>query len=98
MVTHPALVLADEPTGALDSKSAGLLLEQMEQLNREEGATILMVTHDAFAASWCTRILFLRDGELFQELHRGEGEDRQSFFREILSVVSQLGGEGGHER
>ena len=98
MVTRPALVLADEPTGALDSKSAELLLGQLEELNREEGATILMVTHDAFAASWCSRILFLRDGELYQELHRGDGEDRQSFFREVLSVVSQLGGEGGHDR
>ena len=93
MVTAPALILADEPTGALDSKSARLLLEQLSALNREREATILMVTHDAFAASWCRRILFLRDGELYRELCR-EGEDWRGFFREILSVVSELGGDG----
>ncbi|MEA4955095.1 MAG: ABC transporter ATP-binding protein [Pseudoflavonifractor sp.] len=93
LVTAPALILADEPTGALDSRSAKLLLEQLSTLNREQGATILMVTHDAFAASWCKRILFLRDGELYRELCR-EGEDRRSFFREILAVVSELGGDG----
>ncbi len=92
MVTRPALILADEPTGALDSKSTGLLLKQLEELNREEGATILLVTHDAFTASWCRRILFLRDGALYRELHRGE-MDRKAFFREILSVMSDLGGD-----
>ncbi len=95
MVTRPALVLADEPTGALDSKAAGLLLRQLDTLNREEGATILMVTHDAFTASWCRRILFLQDGRLYRELRR-EGRDRGEFFREILSVVSELGGEVSH--
>lgn len=95
MVTRPALILADEPTGALDSKSAGLLLRQLEGLNREEGATILMVTHDAFTASWCKRILFLRDGQLYRELH-SQGKDRGTFFREILAVVSELGGEVDH--
>jgi len=93
MVTRPALILADEPTGALDSKSTGLLLGQLEELNRREGATILLVTHDAFTASWCRRILFLRDGTLYKELHRG-GADRRTFFREILAVVSELGGDG----
>ncbi len=93
MVTRPALILADEPTGALDSKSTGMLLEQLEELNREEGATILLVTHDAFTASWCRRILFLRDGELYRQLDR-QGMDRRAFFREILSVVSELGGDG----
>lgn len=93
MVTAPALILADEPTGALDSKSARMLLEQLSVLNRESRATILMVTHDAFSASWCRRILFLRDGALYRELRR-EGEDRRDFFREILSVVSELGGDG----
>ena len=93
MVTNPALILADEPTGALDSKSTGMLLGQLDQLNREEGATILLVTHDAFTASWCRRILFLRDGALYTELHRG-GADRKTFFREILAVVSELGGDG----
>ena len=93
IVTHPALVLADEPTGALDSKSARLLLERLEVLNRERGATILMVTHDAFTASCCRRVVFLRDGQIFQELRRGEGEDRRAFFQKIIRVVTQLGGE-----
>ncbi len=92
MVTQPALIFADEPTGALDSKSTGMLLGQLDKLNREEGATILLVTHDAFTASWCKRILFLQDGELYKELHRN-GADRKTFFREILAVVSELGGE-----
>ncbi len=92
MVTHPALVLADEPTGALDSKSARLLLERLEVLNQERGATILMVTHDAFTASCCGRVVFLRDGKLFLELRR-EGRDRKAFFQQIIRVVSQLGGE-----
>lgn len=95
IVTRPALILADEPTGALDSKAAGLLLQQLDALNREEGATILMVTHDAFTASWCRRILFLQDGKLYREILR-RGEDRSTFFREILSVVSELGGDVDH--
>ena len=94
MVTNPALIFADEPTGALDSKSTGMLLGQLDKLNRQEGATILLVTHDAFTASYCRRILFLRDGQLYKELHRG-GADRKMFFREILSVVSELGGDSG---
>ena len=93
MVTRPALVLADEPTGALDSKSARMLLERLEVLNRERGATILMVTHDAFTASCCHRVVFLRDGRIFKELRRGEGEDRRTFFQTIIRVVTQLGGE-----
>ena len=92
IVTRPALVLADEPTGALDSKSAGLLLDRLEALNRELGATILMVTHDAFTASCCRRVVFLRDGQIFLELRR-EGQDRRAFFRQIIQVVSQMGGE-----
>ena len=92
MVTQPALIFADEPTGALDSRSTGMLLGQLDKLNREESATILLVTHDAFTASWCRRILFLQDGALYKELHRG-GADRKTFFREILAVVSELGGE-----
>lgn len=95
IVTRPALILADEPTGALDSKAAGLLLKQLSALNQTEGATILMVTHDAFTASWCRRILFLQDGQLYRELHR-HGEDRSAFFREILSVVIELGGDVDH--
>ena len=92
MVTRPALVLADEPTGALDSRSSKLLLDRLEELNREMGATILMVTHDAFTASCCRRVVFLRDGRIFLELRR-EGEDRRAFFRKIIRVVSEMGGE-----
>ena len=92
IVGRPALVLADEPTGALDSKSAGQLLRQLDQLNREQGTTILMVTHDAFTASWCRRILFIQDGVLFRELRRGD-QDRRTFFAQILGVVGALGGD-----
>ena len=92
IVTRPALVLADEPTGALDSKSSRLLLDQLEELNRELGTTILMVTHDAFTASCCRRVVFLRDGQIFLELRR-EGRDRRAFFQQIIRVVSQMGGE-----
>lgn len=92
IITDPALILADEPTGALDSRSARLLLERLALLNREREATILMVTHDAFTASWCRRILFIRDGTLFRQLERGE-EDRRSFFARIMVVVAQLGGD-----
>ena len=92
MVTRPALVLADEPTGALDSRSSKLLLDRLEELNREMGATILMVTHDAFTAGCCRRVVFLRDGRIFLELRR-EGEDRRAFFRKIIRVVSEMGGE-----
>ena len=92
IVTRPALVLADEPTGALDSRSARMLLERLEVLNRERGATILMVTHDAFTASCCRRVVFLRDGKIFTQLERGGG-DRRAFFQQIIRVVTQLGGE-----
>ena len=92
IVTRPALVLADEPTGALDSRSSKLLLERLDVLNRERGATILMVTHDAFTASCCRRVVFLRDGKIFTQLERGSG-DRRTFFQQIIRVVTQLGGE-----
>ena len=91
MVTRPALVLADEPTGALDSKSSQLLLDRLEELNRELGATILMVTHDAFTASCCRRVVFLQDGKLFLELHR-EGGSRRDFFQKIIQVTARMGG------
>jgi len=91
MVTRPALVLADEPTGALDSKSSQLLLDRLDELNRELGATILMVTHDAFTASCCRRVVFLRDGKLFLELHRGD-RSRKAFFQKIIRVVTEMGG------
>lgn len=92
IITDPALVLADEPTGALDSRSSRLLLERLDVLNRERGATILMVTHDAFTASCCRRVVFLRDGKIFTQLERGGG-DRRTFFQQIIRVVTQLGGE-----
>ena len=91
MVTRPALVLADEPTGALDSKSSQLLLDRLEALPPELGATILMVTHDAFTASCCRRVVFLQDGKLFLELHRGS-DSRKAFFQKIIQVTAQMGG------
>ena len=92
MITRPQLVLADEPTGALDSKSARMLLENFQYMNQKLGATILMVTHDAFTASYADRILFIKDGKLFNELHRGE-DSRKEFFGRIIEVVTLLGGE-----
>ena len=94
IITNPALILADEPTGALDSKSARLLLDRFETLNREREATILMVTHDAFTASYCHRILFIKDGRQFTELVRGN-KSRKDFFGEIIEVVTLLGGDSG---
>lgn len=91
-VTKPALVLADEPTGALDSKSARMLLESFETLNKELSATILMVTHDAFTASYCNRILFIKDGRLFNEIDRGDSS-RKELFSRIIDVISLLGGD-----
>ena len=92
IITRPALILADEPTGALDSRSSRVLLESMELLNREENATILMVTHDAFSASYASRVIFMKDGRLFNELRRG-GDDRRVFFERIMDVVSLMGGD-----
>ena len=91
MVTHPALVLADEPTGALDSKASSMLLSRLDALNQELGTTILMVTHDAFTASCCRRVVFLQDGRLFLELHRGN-DSRKVFFQKIIQVVTRMGG------
>jgi putative ABC transport system ATP-binding protein len=92
IVTEPALVLADEPTGALDSKAAKDLLESFRLLVRQRSATILMVTHDAFAASHCDRILFIRDGQLFYQLVRGD-QSRKVFFDQIMRVVGAMGGD-----
>jgi putative ABC transport system ATP-binding protein len=92
IVTDPALVLADELTGALDSKSAKALLESFQRLVWIQNTTILMVTHDAFSASYCDRILFIRDGKLFRSLVHGE-ETRKQFFDRIIEVVSSLGGD-----
>ena len=91
IITDPKLVLADEPTGALDSKSAKMLLEKFNYLD-ELGATILMVTHDAFTACYARRVIFIKDGKLFKELHRGECS-RKEFFDKIIDVVTLLGGD-----
>lgn len=91
LIANPSLVIADEPTGSLDSKNSATLLESLEKINRQEGATILMVTHDVFAASWSDRVLFLRDGRLYTQLIRGD-MGRSEFFSEIMSVVSVIGG------
>ena len=93
IATHPPIIMADEPTGALDSKSARLLLESLEALNRRLRATVLMVTHDSFAASYTSRVLFIRDGKIFTELRRGD-TDRREFFDRIMEVVAMMGGEG----
>ena len=92
LVNHPKLILADEPTGALDSRSARMLLETFRMMNVQFGATILMVTHDAFSASYCKRILFLKDGAIFHELNRGK-QDRRTFLNQILDVLSLTGGD-----
>lgn len=92
MITNPALVLADEPTGALDSKSARLLLDSLKKLNEDLKTTILMVTHDAFTASYAQRILFIKDGKIFHELLRGN-DSRKEFFERIIEVVTLLGGD-----
>lgn len=97
LINNPKLILADEPTGALDSKSAQMLLETIEGMNQGLGATILMVTHDAFSASYCKRILFLKDGRIFNEIVRGE-KSRRQFFNEILDVMSLLGGDFSNVR
>lgn len=95
LVTDPSLILADEPTGALDSKSSRLLLELFEKLNNEFRSTILMVTHDSFTASYAHRILFIKDGRIFNELIRGN-DTRKEFFNKIIEVVTLLGGDVGH--
>lgn len=92
IITDPKLVLADEPTGALDSKSSRMLLERISFLNESGNATIMMVTHDSFTASYAKRILFLKDGKLFHEILRG-GDSRKVFFDKIIDVVTLLGGD-----
>ena len=95
IITNPKLILADEPTGALDSKSARQLLENLEALNNEFNATILMVTHDSFTASYANRILFIKDGKIFNEIIKGE-KTRKEFFNEILDMLTLLGGDVGN--
>ncbi|WP_282936086.1 ABC transporter ATP-binding protein [Paenibacillus sp. RC67] len=91
IVANPSLILADEPTGALDSKSSASLLESLTLLNERQRSTIIMVTHDAFAASFCKRILFIKDGNMYAEIHKHQ-QSRQEFFQQILDVLASLGG------
>ena len=91
IITNPKLVLADEPTGALDSKSSKMLLEKLSYLNKEYNSTILMVTHDAFTASYANRVIFIKDGKIFSEIHKSG--TRKEFFDKIIDVVTILGGE-----
>ena len=95
MINNPRLLLADEPTGALDSHSSQMLLSTIRSINEQLGATILMVTHDAFTASYASRILFLQDGEILTELRRGS-DSRGAFFDKILNVLTVMGGGQSH--
>ena len=92
IITNPSIILADEPTGALDSKSSKQLLNSFEYLNKDLNSTILMVTHDAFTASYATRVIFIKDGKIFNELQKGD-KSRREFFDDIIDVVTLLGGE-----
>ena len=91
IINNPKLILADEPTGALDSHSSQMLLSTIQSINETLGATILMVTHDAFSASYANRILFLRDGTIFTEIRKGN-DSRRTFFNKILDVLTMMGG------
>lgn len=91
LITNPKLILADEPTGALDSKSSRYLLESMKEMNEGLAATILMVTHDAFTASYASHVIFIKDGKIFNEIRRGD-DTRKQFFNRIIEVVTVLGG------
>lgn len=95
IINNPKLLLADEPTGALDSHSSQMLLSTIQSINEQLGATILMVTHDAFSASYASRILFLKDGEIFMELRKGN-DSRSDFFDKILNVLTMIGGGQSH--
>ena len=92
LILDPGMILCDEPTGALDSKNAKALMTKLSGINQEQGSTILMVTHDSNAASFCSRIMFIQDGKIFHELRKEDGEGRQSFYDRILKVLAQLGG------
>ncbi|MBY0116833.1 ABC transporter ATP-binding protein [Paenibacillus sp. FSL H8-0317] len=92
LIHQPSIIFADEPTGALDSKSASSLLSVMEEVNRKRKVTIIMVTHDPVASSYCNRVVFLKDGKIYSELYKGE-KSRQSFFKEIIDVQAVLGGD-----
>ncbi|GIP32150.1 ABC transporter ATP-binding protein [Paenibacillus sp. J2TS4] len=90
IIHDPKLILADEPTGNLDSKAAKDVLETLQRLNQDEGATMMMVTHDSQAASYCDRVIFIKDGTLYRELHRTDSQ--QVFFQEIMNVLTSIGG------
>ena len=93
LISNPDIILADEPTGALDTKAARLLMEKLQEVNQVQGRTILMVTHDPNAASFCSRILFIQDGVIFHELRRKvPTETREEFYARILQVMAQMGG------
>ena len=93
LISNPGIVLADEPTGALDSRNSRIFMDSLYDINREKGKTIMMVTHDARAASYCSRILFIQDGKLFHELRKkANRESQEEFYRRILTVTAQLGG------
>lgn len=91
MIHEPKLLLADEPTGNLDSKASTDVMNMLASLNKEEEATMLLVTHEPQAASYCDRIVFIRDGKLYSEIHRGE--NRQAFFQKIIDTLSLMGGD-----
>ncbi|MGG2468311.1 ABC transporter ATP-binding protein [Paraclostridium bifermentans] len=90
LINNPSMVLADEPTGNLDSKSAQNVMELLEKINKEEKVTTMMVTHDPVAASYCHRILFIKDGLIYNEIYKGD--NRMQFYQEIMEVLSLLGG------
>ncbi|MDQ0220383.1 ABC transporter ATP-binding protein [Peribacillus cavernae] len=90
-IHEPSIIFADEPTGALDSKSASDLLNKLSELNENRNATILMVTHDPVAASYCSRVVFIKDGQIYSQLTKGE-QDRQNFFKDIMKTQGVLGG------
>ncbi|WP_062104333.1 ABC transporter ATP-binding protein [Bacillus niameyensis] len=92
LISEPDIVLADEPTGALDTRSARNLMNKLKRMNRESGRTILMVSHDPNATSFCSRILFIQDGVIFHELRRKHDESREQFYDRILQLMAQLGG------
>ena len=92
LINNPKLILADEPTGALDSRNARVLLETFKEMNEELNATILMVTHDAFSESYANRVLFIKDGKIFNEIIKGQ-KMRGEFYDEIIDVLTLLGGD-----
>lgn len=92
LIHQPSIVFADEPTGALDSKSASSLLDVMEKVNQQRGVTVVMVTHDPVASSYCSRVVFLKDGKIYSKLYRGD-KTRHAFFNEIMDVQAVLGGD-----